>query len=801
MRRNVFFALALMLTAAWCAPALGDTGRVVIKRDGYGVPHVYAETVYGIFYGFGYAIARDRLFQMDMVRYTGQGRVAEVLGADYVDFDKKVRANYKPSSIREQLAGLPADEKELFEGYAAGINAWIKKIEKRPDLMPKQYSDFGFLPKPWNDFDIAMVFVGSMLNRFGDFNTELANLKIYKALEARHGDEQAKAIFDQLIPRMVEGAPTTIDAGEWPPKSAEAPGPGLGDRQLASLMTPAKMELRDLDMGAPYSNLVILGSKKSRGAEAILMNGPQFGNYVPSYVYSIGLHGAGFDLVGNTPYGYPVILFGYNRDIAWGSTWGAGDIIDVYQVALNPDNPLQYKHQGEWKEMEKRTETILVKDGDSSSVDVFWTVHGPVLQIDRDKNMAFSKRRSWEGYELETLIGWMNTCLASNWEEWISQAGRSALNVNMYYADKDGNIGYAFTGKYPDRRKGHDNRLPAPGDGSMDWKGFLPFDKNPKVYNPEQGYIVNWNNRPAYGGVLNPDMFWYSWSKADRVEVLMDYVKGRETLDAGELWGIIEPSSLIDVNARYFMPFIAMAGDIATEEMVKEAARALEAWDGISRDRDLDGYYDEVGTALFRTFLPLMVRETLADDLGEAFPFFAGGGYPKPEKPMGSGLNLQVGTKAVVEALLDPEGQAYDFFNGKEPEEVVLAALKAAVEALEAEHGTDMNSWRLPTAPMAFVAKNFMQIPQASEHETMSLSPAMNRGTENNLVVFRNGKPVGWEVTPPGQSGFVSSGGVRDPHYQNQMKMYANYAKKRTYLFPEDVEANKVDEVTLTYER
>ncbi len=202
--------------------------------------------------------------------------------------------------------------------------------------------------------------------------------------------------------------------------------------------------------------------------------------------------------------------------------------------------------------MEKRTEKILVKGQNSVSTDIFWTVHGGVILRDPEKNTALSKRRSWEGFELETLLGWMNTTRAENWEQWIEQASRSALNINMYYADKQGNIGYAFTGKYPDRQEGHDNRLPVPGDGSMDWNGFLPFENNPKVYNPEQGFIINWNNRPAYGGVLNPDMFWYSWSKADRVEVLMDYVKARAKLEPEELWNLIEHSSFHDVNARYF---------------------------------------------------------------------------------------------------------------------------------------------------------------------------------------------------------------------------------------------------------
>lgn len=155
-----------------------------------------------------------------MVRYTGQGRAAEVLGSEYVDFDKKIRANYQPGSIREQLANLPPEDRDVFEGYAAGINARLEDIQKDPGLLPRQYSDFSFNPEPWDAFDVAMLFVGSMLNRFGDFNTEPANLKILMALKEKHGPEKAMAIFDQLLPRVVEGAPTTIPAEDWPNKQA-----------------------------------------------------------------------------------------------------------------------------------------------------------------------------------------------------------------------------------------------------------------------------------------------------------------------------------------------------------------------------------------------------------------------------------------------------------------------------------------------------------------------------------------------------------------------------------------------------
>jgi penicillin amidase len=782
----------LLLTGGFC---VAGENEVVIKRDEYGVPHVYADTVYGLFYGYGYAVAQDRLFMMEMARYAGQGRVSEVLGPSYVDFDKKIRSLYKPASIKNQLAALSKKDRDVFRGYAAGINAWLRTLRKNPDrYMPKAFTAAGFPPKNWTDFDVAMVFVGSMVNRFGDFNTEPANQRIYDTLVAEHGEQKGRALFNQLNPVSVKGAPTTIPEGEWtPPKKAsrrEEPTPAL-----ASL--PAGGQ--DIAARFAFSNVVIAGRQKAEGAASILMNGPQFGWYVPSYVYSIGLHGAGFNVVGNTPFGYPVILFGHNGRITWGSTWGAGDLIDVYRERLHPADPEQYFFNGVYLPMDKRTETIRVKNGDDVPFEVYRTIHGPVIHIDRNSGFAYAKKRAWEGFELETLLGWMHSTRAQNHREWSAQAARSALNINMYYADADGNIAYAFTGKYPKRKPGHDNRLPASGEGDMEWEGFLPFSANPQVVNPETGYLANWNNRPAYG-VPNPDMFWYSWSKADRVVFLQETLEKQETFTAGEIWEIIRASAFVDPNARYFIPILRKAVEGVQDNTLNEAVSRLEQWNYQSRDEDGDGRYDETATAVFRTFLPHMLKLTLADDLGDVFRYFASDGYPTPKNPLRSSINIQIGVKCIIEAVLAPDAQAYDIFNGEKPEITARRALAAAVSALEETYGPNLDEWKLPVAPVLFSHKNFLGIPQAQESEEMLLPLGMNRGTENNMTVFTaDGGVVSYEVTPPGQSAFIAKDGTKSPHFDDQLEMYKNFDKKRVWFTPEEVDAHTQETVTLRY--
>jgi penicillin amidase len=148
---------------------------------------------------------------------------------------------------------------------------------------------------------------------------------------------------------------------------------------------------------------------------------------------------------------------------------------------------------------------------------------------------------------------------------------------------------------------------------------------------------------------------------------------------------------------------------------------------------------------------------------------------------------------------MDPASQSYDFFNGQPPEEIALKALTDAVKALEKKFGLDMSGWKLPLVPVIFSTNNFLNIPQAEKSESMKLAAGMNRGTENNMIVFSQNGIVAYEVTPPGQNAFVAPDGSKSPHYDDQLTMYGDFKKKQIWLSKEDVEAHKTSEVVLEY--
>ena len=765
--------------------AASAASEVTILRDQWGIPQVYADDTYGLFAGFGYAVAEDRLFQMEMARRSVLGTVSEVLGPEHVEYDTKTRANFDQTKIRAQIEALPPAERDILRGYAAGWNKRLAEVmADKGALLPKEFTEFGFEPTAWTDFDVAMIYVGTMAGRFSHFSSELNNAKALDALVAQHGEAEGRKLFDQIFWIEDPLAPTTVPAGEQYEKKAAAPAPVDATRFAGLADLPP---LASDDDRPRASNLWILGPEKTTDGSTVLVNGPQFGNFNPAYVFSIGLHGAGFDLTGNTPFAVPNVLFGTNGAIAWGATAGPLDVNDYVELELNPENPHQYRQGDGWADMRLRQETIKVKGADDITADVWETGYGVVQVFDTDHDRAFAFHRTWDGYEIETLMAWIRSTQAQTYDQWLDAAKEVATTINWYYADRDGNIGYVSPGYLPVRQPGQDLRLPAKGDGSQDWQGIRPFADVPKTLNPEQGWIANWNNRSGKGTVSTVEGS--PWGAADRVVEIMSRIEAKDRFSPEEVWNILPETSFVDVNARYFVPRILAAGaSLPADDPRQPMLAALAGWD-TRQVRDADGKATSPAVAILRKWMDVMVADVLLDDAPAI-----------PSKVMQTRIALP--SALLNNALLGEEAgvpQAYDFFNGADPDAAVLAALDKTRTALAEEFGSDdVATWRLPLDQHVFETKNYLGIPQAGPDETLAIGTAMNRGTENDMIRFRDGKVSFCAVTPPGQSGFIAPDGTKSPHYQDQLQLYADFGCRDQALYREDVEKAAVSRTEFT---
>lgn len=809
------------------ADASGGEPSVSIKRDEYGTPHVYASDTFGVFYGMGYAVAEDRLFQWEMLKRMGRGTAAAVLGTSMVAADTQARRDYDPASIQAQIEALPKDDRDILEGYAAGYNKRVAEVlANQKELLPKQFSELGFLPTRLTPLDIVGVHIRSIATNFSDSNGEVANLALLTALKQRYGNSVGEQVFDQLRWKNDTKATTTIaaeeqlalaiavdkGAGKTKPiagllaQRAQKKGQEaiiIAGGQLQPISAEAAQAERQMhtqrygDYGPDYfpraSNVWLLDKTKVAEGHAVMFSGPQYGNSSPGNPYGIGLHGAGWNFVGSSSWGLPLSNWGMNADIGWAVTVGFGDTTDMFQLTLTGDGTSHYMHGGATKEMGRRSERIEVKGGEPVTVEFLSTVYGQVSSFDLPNGVAYAKKRSWDGKEVESLISWTRLSQAKNWQEFLAQGKRMPLTMNWYYIDKEDNIGEAFLGHFPIKAAGQDPRLPTPGDGTKDWAGIMPFEKVPKVLNPKSGYIINWNNKiqPNWD---NADAVF--WGQADRVDVLDTIIRSKKRFNLAEVQNINIRASFTETNFSYFRTFIreALRNEPSGTDL-REAGDLLEQWDGVAWDPLQTGMYDSPAYTLFHAWLPKMMELTLKDDIPAEF-------WSQYESV--NIANPSMGTKVTLNALQGAQAgvrQDYDFFNGQDKYEVVREAMKQALIELKARYGADMKTWLTPVTPHRFVTTTFGGVPMNTPDRGEVLPVAMNRGTSNHMMIFPAGTAQYSDVLPPGQSAFIAPDGSKSRHYSDQLALYGDFRLKRGWLTDQDVSAHTQSSTTLTYSR
>lgn len=845
--RSSFFGLLAVLLLSWCSPEVLDAadtsrdateksavisaaaaGTTAIYRDSYGTPHVVADSNYGVYFGYGYAVATDRLFQMEMLRRTVEGRVAEVLGSEYLDLDKYVRTGYDHRAVSRQLKRLDDQDREILDAYAAGFSKRVSEVlsEQATDL-PREFIDYEFLPQKWSSYDVAMIFIGSIIHRYSDFNSELDNLSLLSSLTELHGTKKAKKIFDAskwltdvnsptTVPRAKQlGAPMVPILGlsssiEQPLDNVQTTRVLLGDsgQFMGTTNHPEMQRVADEQL-AKYgyigpefqaaSNFWSVNSHRLSDADGALVNGPQFGFGLPSYVYGIGLHGGDFDLVGNTLLGLPSMLFAHNNHVSWGSTAGMSDQVDVYRERLVVGKPEHYRHNGQDKKFETWEETIKVKGQADVAVTARRSVHGMVVSMNSEKATAYTRARAWEGAEVATLVAWINLAKDKTLDAVQSRLSNVAANINFYYMDVDGNLGYTHGGRYPLRAQSHDSRIPAEGSGRDDWLGFRPYSDSPNVRNPDQGYIVNWNNRPA-AGWLASDLWTYTWSEADRSKHIVNEITSSEKITTDDIWAITERVSYDDVSATFIIPYLVEAmSSVADGSKVKLALDIVENWDHEWRV-EANGEYGSA-ELIVENWTKRLFENVFKDDIGdEKYAMYAA--TNNPNNRLGPSMGSSVGSKVILRNMtsLLSNTNVYDFFNGEEPGKILSRSFTEAIDTLVIKHGSDLTQWALPAAPMTWKPYNFRGVPQASEGSLVSLPAYMNRGSENNFFVAKAGRFVAFDVNPPGQSGFVAPDGTASAHSQDQMTLYSTYGTKALPFTLEEIKAAAVEIETLNDE-
>ncbi len=580
---------------------------VTVHYDERGVPHIFADNDYDLYFAQGFVTARDRLWQIDFQTRAAAGRLAEIIGPDAVDYDRAQRRLGMMYGAEINAASLSADPRTatMVQAYADGYNAWLERLS--PNRYPVEYKILGIEPEPFSTLGTALL----LMNMSQTLSSGTRAHALTNAL-ALLGEETYRLLFPDELP-WVDPIIPPDQTWDFDPLPPPVPEPGFVPEIVRDL------PLQERDPGIGSNSWAVDGSKSATGYP-ILASDPHLGVNLPSIWYEVQLnstgannhliyerwdHGGGENGGGNGPgsvkqeaiggsfsaYGVslpgaPGVIIGFNRDVAWGVTNAGSNTLDIFEIEFRDDRREEYLHDGQWKPVRQRIEKIPVRGGDTVIDTVLYTHHGPVTQP-HGENIA--SERFPQGHAIQwvahlpdknPLLAVYKYNRARNQEE-FEAALRHFTNLpqNMTYADRHGNISMGHMGAFPVRFFGQGSFIGNGRDPAYDWDQFVPFEHLPRSFNPERGFVSSANQAPAtrdYPYYLGRGH--YSFSRGARINRILS--------DSENITGTFFEEMLMDnrsLHAEKFLPY-----------MLSKLEPPFMRENG-SGDRDGDGYGNGYG--------------------------------------------------------------------------------------------------------------------------------------------------------------------------------------------------------------
>ena len=686
---------------------------VDVVRDRYGILQITADDPHDLFLAQGYVHAQERMWQMEISRRIGAGRLAELFGASQVDTDRYVRTLGWRVAAQRDLDAMADDTRAVLEAYSAGVNAWIDEHDGRlsaPFVVAGLKSGTGgvggYTLEHWTPLDTATWQKVQAWSLGGNNDTEIFRLLADARLGSRAKTDVLFPAYDTTAPVITpSGLAGSGGAGAQAGSTAtraEASGAvagrvtGLTDGNHAALADLARMSsnvaaLAGLDRGDGLvgshgvgSNNWVVSGERTQSGKPILANDPHLGFAMPSVWIMNGLHCrelndvCRWDVAGVTFPGAPGVVLGHNAKIAWGATNVAPDTQDLFLETVDPADPTRYVFQGSSVPFEVRHETIKVAGGADVELDVRSTGHGVVLS-DVDSRLqdgpVLSLRWATTAETDLALESFFKIDVASNFDEFKAAfADYGSPSQNFVYADVDGHIGYVLPGLIPVRAGvANGDRVRDGASGNDEWTGYVPRDELPWQLDPEGGQIVSANNAPvdaSYPHFLGDD--WDPGYRAARIAQLLADIPGKVTVDDMRT---IEMDTQV-LRADAMIPALVSLNPNPATDDGQELLQRIRTWD---HKCDADSY----GCAAYMAAELALQRAIFDDDLGPIARDYVGTPFA---------------WKALIQVLLTPESRLWDLnTTGSDPTHdpsgLAAAAIDSAAAELRKAFG-DLGNWR-----------------------------------------------------------------------------------------------------------
>jgi penicillin amidase len=836
---------------AGAAEHVGSGGqRATIVRSAYGVPTITAASAAGMWFGAGWAQAQDRMVQLELTRRAVEGTLSAIFGPSQLGQDEFVRTIfYTQHELQAQYEAMPAADRAALTAFADGINAYeasaYTSAASEQAKVPYEFVVLGKLqgmtgpyrPALWRPEDT--VAVGNYLARQfgGGGGSELQNLNFLEYLAAeliKDGAKQpftrAAAIFNDARWTDDLTAPTTV-----PGRALAAPAPSRAAKELAdaavlraaaqlpamSRATIARVaakvaadretilktgiSLKVLSHGG--SNAIAIAPWRSADHHALLWGAPQEGFGTPSIDGQEYLHSPGYDAGGMDITGEPFILIGRNANLAWTTT--SEELVDqrIYiEHSVNyAASPPTYDWNGKQIPMTAIPETIDVAGGQPLTYTVLRTRDGPVVATDASNGLAFSIRfASWDR-ETGTLLGFSQLGGDHNLAQFRHSMSLVTTLHNFLYADRLGNIAYFGDGLVPIEPRGVDPRLPGAGDGSQQWKGFVPFARMPHSINPRQGFLDNWNTKPSQQAYYQQNSGDEYWGTIFRSQLISQLARASRKISISYLEGIEHKIGTIDNGdntrpaSRFFIPFLVRAYqqlvkahdplvDPSAHPDLRSAIGALAHWNGVTT-------LGSPAMSIFMNFLEAYERNVFEGGTFAGEQYTGAVNFSDASVDQGTGFgglggmgtyNLLYHALSNTIGVLPCVTLCYPHYFAGHREQLLVESLNDAITILSGT-GTQLGQ-NVPGFGTTDIAKWGFQPAQDQNWDSLDplaqgITTHCGTSASQNRSTFMMAVDVGRTLTgrdelPPGQSGFISAAGVPSPHLCDQVGLFNSFRYK-----------------------
>jgi len=745
----------------------GLTEPVEIIKDQWGISHVFAQNQKDLFFAQGFNVARDRLFQLEIWRRQATGTLAEILGDKALSRDIGARLLKARVDMKKEMNHYHPRGEEIITSFVRGINAYIDFVEQNPELLPLEFRMLDIKPEHWTPEVVVSRHNGLFRNcgseismsrtvrilgadeteNLMDFNPSGSGLKVEKGVDLALIFRDILELYYASRSRVRFSPEDIADPSLRATQSIAHPG---------YLLPPPQERIRQtMDLGS--NNWVVSGKLTATGFP-MMANDPHRSQQIPSLRYWVHLVAPDWNVIGGGEPALPGVSIGHNEHGAWGLTIFAIDQEDLYVYETNPAHPNQYLYQGKWEEMNVIQESIHVKGGPSVTADLKFTRHGPVLYEDKNNHKAYALRAAWLEIGGAPYLASLRMDQAKNWEEFREACSYSHTpSENMVWADVRGNIGWQAVGITP-QRKNWNGLLPVPGDGRFEWEGYLPIQKLPHVYNPEQEFFATANQYNVPEGY--PHILGLQWSAPFRFLRIKEFLSMKKKLTLKDMMDLQQDE--LSLPARTLVPLLK--GLRSDEARVQKAMEMLLTWDYVM-DKD------SIPAAIYTNWVRHLTRNVWEKFIPE-----------KARKVFSSGS-----MKKMIDFIISP-----DEHFGPEPaagrDSLLIQSIEEAVSNLIERLGPDMDKWQYGQEKFHHVTIRHLLSSAVNEElramlEVGPLPRGGNSYTVNNTTSGYNqtsgasfriiadlsdwDKSLG--TNSPGQSGNPTS-----PHYTDLFEIWAS---------------------------